>query len=69
MSLWTEVWTLSNFVKDSDFSEDSDSGAGDEYFTDDDDAHSSMSYHYSVNGGINDDLASEILTMYIAIDG
>ena len=70
MSLWTETRTQSNFVEDSDFSEDSDSGAGDEYFTDDDDdAHSTMPYHSSANGGINDDLASDILAMDIAIDG
>ena len=62
----------SKFVEDSNFPQDGDSIAGDEYFTDDDDddddSHSTMSCHFSANG-IHDDLVSEILTMDIAIGG
>ena len=44
MSLWTEARAQSNFVDDIDFSEDSDSSADDEYFTDDDNSHSTILY-------------------------
>ena len=54
---------MSNSSIDRDFSDDGDSSGVHEYFTDDEDAHSTISYDFNDDGGINDDFALEIAAM------
>ena len=57
--------SLSDSSIDSAYSDDDNSSGAYSYFTDDGDAHSTISYDSNDLGGINDELASEIAGMVV----